>query len=565
MDQLKKLFFTLSMTQKIGLACVSIFLVLGINWFTHWQKESNFKPLFTSMSPEDASAIVAKLKETGTEHRLADNGTTVLVAADKVDEARLELAGAGLPKAGRIGFEIFDKTNLNLTDFGERVNYRRAVEGELEKTIKAINGIDDARVHVTFPKDSVFLDSREAAKASVLVHVRPGFHLEAKNVVAIANLVGSAVEGLSPDAVSIVDMQGNLLSRQHKMATDGVDSADNSLDYQQQVEKDLTSKVEATLDPLLGDGKFRVGVTIDCDFSTSDQTDEVYDPTRSAVATTQKTEDLSQGGTTAGVPGTPSNLPRSQIRSQANGGSGVSGVSHRTESQAFQTSRTVREVKTPRGIIKKISAALLIDQDVEWQGKGNQRKRVLIPPSPEKLKAIHDVVAGVLGISTDRGDQLIVETLPFEQTKNAEEVALDSSKPVAPAKLTIKDLMADKKILIGGGAGLLFIVLLLGFLLRRPKVAPAAAQLAEKASIVAGHADTAGLPSAPGSKSKQVEGSDRSEGAEKSIKELEEVMPLLQLPEMTNHTKALLDHLRKSIVQDPSAAVNVVRAWMEEV
>jgi len=567
MDQFKKLYASLSLNQKIGLAVALLVVGFGVRYLISLNRENGFKPLFTGMAPEDAAAIVAKLKETGTDYRLAENGTSVLVPGEKVDEARLELAGAGLPKTGRIGFELFDKTNISLTDFGERVNYRRAVEGELEKTIKSISNIDEARVSVTFPKDSVFLDSREAAKASVLVHVKPGTHLLPQNVIAIANLVASSVESLSPDAVSIVDMQGNLLSRQRKPSDDPSSAAENSLDYKHQVEKDLTSKVEATLDPLLGEGKFRVGVSVDCDFSTSDQTDEVYDPTRSVMATSQKTEDLSQGATLAGVPGTPSNLPRSQIRSSA-GGTGPLGnsVSRKTENQAFSTSRTVREVKTPRGIVKKISASLLIDQDVEWQGKGNQRKRIFIPPTPEKLQTIQDVVAGVLGISTDRGDQLVVKSLPFEQTRNAEDTAIVVAKPAAPGKLTLKDLMADKKIMIGAGAGLLFVILLLGFLLRRPKAAPMAAQLAEKPVILPGKAGAA-VVGAEGISAKQVESGagQKTDAAGDAIKQIEEISPFLQLPEMTNHTKALLDHLRKVIAKDPDAATNVIRTWMEEV
>jgi flagellar M-ring protein FliF len=565
MDQLKKLYAALSVNQRMGLAAAVVLVGIVFPMLIRWHRESDFKPLFTGMAPDDAGAIVAKLKETGTAYRLAENGTSVLVPSEKVDEVRLELAGAGLPKTGRIGFELFDKTNISLTDFGERVNYRRAVEGELEKTIKSINAIEDARVHVTFPKDSVFLDSREAAKASVLVHVRPGVRLEPQNVVAIANLVASAVENLSPDAVSVVDMQGNLLSRVRKPSNDPSEAAENSLDYKHQVEKDLTSKVEATLEPLLGEGKFRVGVTADCDFSTSEQTDEVFDPTRSVMSTSQKTEDLSQGPTTSGVPGTPSNLPRSQIRTQAGGAPGGNSVSRRTENQSFQTSRTVREVKTPRGIVRKISAALLIDQDVQWQGKGNQRKRIFIPPTPEKLKAIHDLVAGVLGISTDRGDQLVIETLPFEQTRNGEEASNEISKPTASGKLTLKDLLADKRILIGAGVALLFIVLLVVFLMRRPKTAPEPAVLAERPSVTQGKSGQAlkSADSAGDGGVGAVEGS-QSNVNEGAIKELEESMPMLQLPEMTNKTKALLDHLRKTISKDPESAANVIRAWMEE-
>jgi flagellar M-ring protein FliF len=558
MNQIKQLFASLTLGQKIGLAAVILLVAGGVPMFTRWQHEGSFKPLFTGMAPEDAGAIVQKLKESGVEHRLAENGTAVLVPADKVDDVRLEMAGAGLPRTGRIGFELFDKTNLGLTDFSERVNYRRAVEGELERTIKAINEIEQARVHVTFPKDSVFLDSREPAKASVLLHVKPGLRLSPPNVVAIENLVASAVEGLSPDAVSIVDMQGNLLSRQHK-GGDGTDSADNALDYKHQVEKDLTAKVESTLTPLLGDGKFRVGITADCDFSTSEQTDEVYDPTRSVMSNSQKTEDVSQGGGGAaagGVPGTPANLPRSTIRAQATGGGGNS-VSRRTENVSFETSRTVRQVKVPRGTIKRISAALLVDQDVEWQGKGKQRKRVLIPPTPEKLKTIHDVVAGVLGIVNDRGDQLVVETLPFEQTRNAEDSTLDSAKPIIPTN-ALKDLMADKKVLIGAGVGVLFIVLFMVFRMTR-KSGNANAHLHEKPVILPGRAEE--------HRSARGVGAGAAETAEapKPGPEIDgNAQGPLQLPVLTNNTKTLLENLKRGISKDPETAVNVIRGWIEE-
>jgi flagellar M-ring protein FliF len=561
MDQLKKLFAALSLAQKIGLGIVIVALAVGFPMFTRWQHESNLRPLFTGMAPEDAGAIVAKLKESGVEYKLAENGTSVLVPADKVDESRLELAAEGLPKTGRIGFELFDKTNLSLTDFGEHVNYRRAVEGELEKTIKSMNAIDQARVSVTFPKDSVFLDSREPAKASILVHLKPGMHLQPQNVVAITNLVASSVEGLTPDAVAVVDTQGNLLSRQRKPSIDGSDGAEATLDYKHQIEKDLTSKVEATLEPLLGDGKFRVGVTVDCDFSTSEQTDEIYDPSRSVIANSQKTEDLSQGAGVNGVPGTPSNLPRSQIRSQVNGAVGGTAVSRRTENSTFETSRTVRAVKVPRGTVKKISAALLIDQDVEWQVKGKQRVRVLIPPTPEKLKTIHDIVAGVLGISTDRGDQLVVETLPFEQTRNAQDASLESAKPTTPGKFTIQDLMADKRMLIGVAVGLLLILLLAGFLLRKSKSTPLSAQLMEKQGIAAGAPDHARGGADSGSK--QVGAAEQSKSSDnaKAVAELDEIAPLLVL---NTHAKTLITHLRTAVNKDPDAAAAVIRAWIEE-
>ena len=179
----------------------------------HWQKEADFKPLFTGLAPEDAAGIVQKLKESGVEYRLPDAGGAVLVPSARLAELRLSMAAAGLPKTGRIGFELFDKTNLGATEFTEHVNYRRALEGELERSIMSLAEVEQARVHMTFPKDSVFLDAQQPAKASVLVKIRPGARLSPQNVQAINHLVASAVEGLSPDAVSVLDMNGNLLGR----------------------------------------------------------------------------------------------------------------------------------------------------------------------------------------------------------------------------------------------------------------------------------------------------------------------------------------------------------------
>src|SRR4051795_5717313 len=264
MDQIKKLFASFSKQQIIGFAIVVLLVGGGITSFVKWNHDRSFKALFTGMSSEDAAAIVQKLKESGTEFRLGANGASVLVPEARVDELRLEMSGAGLPKTGRVGFELFDKTNLGITDFTEHVNYRRALEGELERSIKTVSSIEQARVHLTFPKESVFLDFREPAKASVLVSTRPGAHLAGQNVQAISNLVASAVEGLAPDAVSILDMQGNLLSRPRKHSADGNEPSEASLDYKHQIEKDLVAKVESTLAPLLAKGPFRCGVSAIC-------------------------------------------------------------------------------------------------------------------------------------------------------------------------------------------------------------------------------------------------------------------------------------------------------------
>ncbi len=541
MGQLKKLYAALSMQQRIAIVAAVIVVGAAIYGVLTVSHNRSFRPLFTGMSPEDAAAIVAKLKESGVEHRIGDNGSTVLVPDSKVDELRLEMAGAGLPKTGRVGFELFDRTNLGITDFTEHVNYRRALEGELERSIKALSEVDQARVHLTFSKDSVYLDLREPAKASVLISTKPGAHLSPQNVLAVTNLVASAVEGLTPESVSLLDMQGNLLNRPLKHLNDDSAPSEEALNYKHQIEKDLVTKIESTLDPLLGEGKFRVAVSADCDFSTSEQSEEILDPTHSVMLTSQKMEDVAGTAQPAGVPGTSSNLPRAVPRAV---GSSMNS-SRRTENVAYETSKTVRHVKMPQGAIKRLSASLLLDQDVRWEGKGKNRQRVIVPPSPEKLKIINDLVSGVIGLTPERGDRLVVESLPFEQTVAAEAVS-DVAGPAAPAlpKDQLGTLMKDRRVLIGAGAVLVF-VLLGGFFVLRRK--PKAIRV-ETAAALPQAANGGALGSAQTSDS--------------AVPELETAGASLQLPPMTTKIESLRLQAKENVKKDSEMAADVLRGWL---
>ncbi len=546
MNQLQRIFGALSVAQRVGIAAVVLIVVAGLTGFVHWRHESDFSPLFTAMPAEDAAAIVQKLKESGVEHRLADNGTSVLVAAAKVDELRLEMAGAGLPRSGRIGFELFDKTNLGLTDFTEHVNYRRALEGELERSIRSLNEVEQARIHISFPKDSVFLDAREPAKASVLLNLRAGSRLSDPNVLAITNLIASAVEGLNPDAVSVVDMRGNLLSRPKRINSDS-DGSDVALEYKHQLEKDLLSKVEATLTPLLGEDHFRVGISADCDFSTTDQTDETFDPTRSVMTTSQKSEDLSSRPDSAGIPGTPSNSARPLSRPTAGG----SNVSRKTENTAYETSRTVRQVKIPRGTVKRLSASILIDQQVQWKGTGPRAKRTLVAPDPERTKAIHDVVAALIGLSPARGDQLIVETLPFQSNSDTEPESQTRGKPVAQGDHYNK-LFSDPKMMIGVGCAL---VLLLGM--------GAFAVLRKKKK----HAEVAKSPvRLSGATTGESAGTDKQflPDEDKAVLGAKAQAALQPAPDINMQVEALRQTVRETVNRDPAVAAGVIRTWIAE-
>src|SRR5689334_19635907 len=247
-----KLLAHLDVRQRITIALVILLAAGGIYALVRWQHDSDFRPLFTGLGALDAGGILQKLQEGGVAYRLSETGDSVLVPSSRVAEQRLSLAAAGLPKSGRIGFELFDKTNLGASEFTEHVNYRRALEGELERSVMSLAEVEQARVHLTFPKESVFLDSKQPAKASVLVRLKPGARISPQNVVAVSHLVASAVEGLLPDAVSVLDMNGNLLARPRVAGgLDGPEPSQAGLEYRHNVEADLLAKINATLEPLL--------------------------------------------------------------------------------------------------------------------------------------------------------------------------------------------------------------------------------------------------------------------------------------------------------------------------
>jgi len=426
MRQWIKLLKSLSVGQRVALAVTAVAVVAGLFALTRWRRESDFRPLYTELEPADAAALIARLKESGSDYRLSEDGRTISVPSARVAELRLSMAAAGLPRNGRIGFELFDKTTFGASEFTEQVNYARALEGELERSVASIAEVEQARVHLTFPKDSVFTESRQPAKASVLVKLRPGARLSPQSIQAVCYLVASAVQGLTPEAVSVIGMDGSLLNRPRKtVSLDGQESTDALLEYRQSVERDLLQKINTTLEPLLGPEKFRASISVECDFTSGEQSEETFDPTRSVMVSSQTSEDSSGTPLASGVPGTASNLPRPTSRPSVS----QTGTYRRMENITYESSRVVRRLKLPVGSLRRLSAAVLVDHDLKWTGQGPAKRPLLEPPSPERLKAIHDIVAGVIGFNADRGDQLIVESLPFDSTLHVEPMAFTGGSP----------------------------------------------------------------------------------------------------------------------------------------
>ncbi|MCZ2150491.1 MAG: flagellar M-ring protein FliF [Bryobacterales bacterium] len=580
LEQIKRLVNSLSRKQQILIAVAGLAVAAGLALLLHQNREKDFRPLFTGLAPEDAGQVVAKLKEANVDYRLSEGGSAVLVRSARLADSRLLVAGAGLPKSGRIGFEIFDKTNFGATDFSEKVNYGRALEGELERTVMALAEVEQARVHISFLKDSVFTESRQPAKASILLKLKPGARLSPRNVSAIEHLVANAVEGLSPEGVTVVDMQGNLLNSPPKNPDTG--DVDGPLEYRQKIERDMLAKINATLTPILGAGHFHAGISVDVDFSSGEQSEETWDPDRSVMVNQQRSEETNSPVVPSGAPGAASNLPRPTSRP----GAGGSRMTRRTENVTYQSSRVVRKTRLPQGAIRRLSVSTIVDQNVRWEGTGKKAKRMIDPPSDETLKKVRDLVAGAIGFNQERGDQIVVQTLPFESTLHASPPP-DPLAPPSPGKpdgnssgferwLAEKNIRVSPMILYGVAGGLLLLLLGRGYFLfagRSRTAAKASAELAagELAEGDGLHGQEHKLPAS-------TEGPSPEEGTleqklEKQLADREsarlkaemEVLNSLQTPSLTTRkSEVLVKHIAEQAKRDPVMIAQIVRTWLQD-
>lgn len=366
----------------------------------------DFKPLFTGLEPADAQTLSAQLDAEGIQHQTSADGKTISVPADKLDAARLQTASHGAPHSGRMGFELFDKMSWGQTEFDEKVTYQRALEGELERTIQTMSGVDSARVHLVMPTDSVFLDRQRPAKASVILKLRrDGLSKDA--VLAITRLVAGAVDELKPEDVSVVDADTD---RELGTGRGGPDGG-------QDTESALTQRLISTLEPVVGMDKIRASVNVDYDRGSVEQSEEKYDPAVSALLNVQKTEDQATGaGAMPGVPGTTSNVPSSKGSKPANtGGTQDALQSSKTESAQYGVNRVVTHTVEPGGRIARVSAAILVDdvvvRSVDKKGVATFTR---VKRSQEQLDKIQELAKAVIGYDPKRGDTLSVQNMSFD-------------------------------------------------------------------------------------------------------------------------------------------------------
>ncbi len=398
----------------IGGAAASAVLLLLL---THLMSTPDMKPLMTGLEPADAQALSASLTAKGITNNISPDGKQVSVPVDKMDAARMEIAASNTaPHSGRMGFEIFDKVSWGETEFDEKVNYQRALEGELERTIMTMGAVKSARVHLVMARDSVFLDQSRSAKASVALKLR-GAALSHEEIAAIQRLVAGAVDGLKPVDVAIIDADSNV-SLGSANGEDGTDS---------EAGRRLEQKLIATLGPVVGADRIRASVNVEYDPGTTEQSQEKYDPGISVPLTVQRSDDETGGGSAvSGVPGTTSNVPQAKsglpnVPNVPDGGA----ESAKTENSTYGVNKTVTHSLEPAGRIRRVSAALLVDDAVvHKQLPRGKVENVRMKRSPEELKQLQDLAAAAIGLDTARGDVLTVEDMSFD-----EPVAVDVPLP----------------------------------------------------------------------------------------------------------------------------------------
>lgn len=504
----------------VGAALLTIGILAG---FAHMISTPDYVPLTTGMEPADAQALGAKLAAKNIAYQISADGKGVNVPSDKLDSSRMEVASDGMPRSGRLGFELFDKLNWGQTEFDEKVNYQRALEGELERSIQTLRDVESARVHLVMSTDSVFVDRERPAKASVILKLRSG-RLSEQTQLGIARLVSGAVDKLSPENVTVIDADTN---RPLGMPRHGGGSSDGSL------EQEYTARLLQTLEPVVGQQHVRASVNVEYEPSSTEESDETYDPKSAVAVSTQKSEEQVGGSMAGGVPGTSSNVPGGNGGAKQDAESEDGTQLSKSESNTFAVNKVVRHTVQPAGRIRKISAALLVDDAIVVKEENGKRSESRRKRTADELQQIEALAKAAIGVDVSRGDSLTIENLSFEQ--------IPVEQPAKPTTVErIRVLLNDWSNMVRYGA-LIVLFLLAYFLLLRPMKKQLLATFRELPARVAAR------ESLGGGRSAELVPGDATAGLS---------------PEQ--RAAALKKQLVEKVKREPGATGKLIQGWLNE-
>jgi flagellar M-ring protein FliF len=417
LKQIQEFLRGLNPRQKLLLAGGAGVVLLTLWGFVVLFGQGKNVTLYSGLRPTDAQSLASRLAAKNIPYEISPDGASVLVPAEKVDAARLETAAQGLPRNARLGFELFDTPNWAGSDFSEKVNYQRALEGELERTLQTLSEVEAVRVHLVLPRESLFTEQEHESKAAVIVKTRGGA-LSKEAQQAIPELVASAVDGLRPENVTMVDADTAtpFLARRGPSGRAAFDS-----------DEELAAAAVHALEPVVGAEHVRASVHVDFDLSTSEDTSETFDPKSTTPLSQQHSEELAGGASPAGMPGTASNIPGAAVPSPTVT-SILDNQSSKSDTATYAVSKNIRHISEPPGRVRRITAAVLIDDATETtsgrDGKMNTTRR---KRTPEEMTAIEKLARAAIGVDDQRGDLLAMENLSFEATP--------VETPLAPGKL----------------------------------------------------------------------------------------------------------------------------------
>ncbi|HVY47462.1 MAG TPA: flagellar basal-body MS-ring/collar protein FliF, partial [Minicystis sp.] len=479
LKQLAEFWATLSLVKRVSLVVATAAVLVGVLVAAEMSGRIEYSYLFTDLSTEDAAAIAEKLKAMKVPYRIQAGGTALEVPEERVHQLRLELASAGLPRGGGVGFEIFDRSNLGETEFEQHINLRRALEGELSRSISTIDGVQSARVHLVLPENRLFTARKEQASASVVLKLRPSKEFGRREVAGIVHLVAAAVPGLSHDRVSVVSTEGVTL---HRPVTDegGGTGGDGEDEQARDMAAAMENHVRSLLERMVGPGNTDVRVHIDLSKASRERTEEHYEPTKTALRSEHKTEESTgaEGASVAGVPGAQTNLPHTDpgaatTETASNGGN----VFRTTQTRNWEVDRVTEKTNMPAGGTERLSVAVLVDGSYVMKGG----KSVFVPRSKEQIEQLDAIVKNAVGFDEKRGDSVRVEATQFARLEE---------EPVPEPRGFVAFAKKSPAIVAGAAFGLATLIAITWLLLaRRRRVARAeaeAAQLAAHQSPLAG-------------------------------------------------------------------------------
>jgi flagellar M-ring protein FliF len=423
LGQVAQGYLKLPITQKVVFPLLIIASIAGIIFVSQWASRPDYVILYSDLQPADSAAVIERLKSLKIKYDVRDGGNSIAITPpEMVSELRISLAAEGIPKSGTAGFELLDGTNFGMTAFKEVVNYQRALQGELERTITSLDAVTSARVHIVQPEKTVFSKRGNVATASVMLKLRPGAQLEPKQIKGISNLISGSVEGLKTENVSIIDVFGNLLTTKDE-GQESLTLEATRLQYQREVERGYADRIEQMLSKVLGSEKVIARVTAELDFSLNEREEESYDPGGQVMRSERTIEEGVGTSQRGGVPGVVSNLSNDPKVLAPQGASGDD--SQRREAvKNYEVSRAVSKISSPRGTLKRVSVAVLVDgtyENIDVAGNSANKtdpkaaapEKVFKPLESEMLTQIEDVVKNAVGYDAARGDSITVENIPF--------------------------------------------------------------------------------------------------------------------------------------------------------